>query len=300
MKKYINILLIITFVILEIFLLSKSMIVIKCFRKTLDICLYNLMPTMFFSIIFSQILIKLNFFKYIPKFVINLFKRLFNINDNDVVIFILSILSGYPNNSKMLINNKNLNNIIQYTNFVNPIFLIGTVGGIYLKNIKISIIILISQYISNIILGIIFKKNNINNENIIIDNKDSFLNIYNSSLKDTIYTLSTIFSNILFFSIILSLFNNIIHVKEPINSLLIGLIEFSSGIYNLSLTSIPLFIKGLLILITIIFGSFSIHMQIMNINDKIKYIKYLLFRILNVFIAIIIYILLYCFFYSFS
>ena len=289
MKKYINILLIILFVILEVFLLSNSKIVIYSFRKTLNICLYNLMPTMFFSIIISQILIKLNIKNYIPNFIKNIFIKLFNINQNDVIIFLLSILSGYPNNGKMLINNKNLNNIILYTNFVNPIFLICTVGGIYLKNIKLALIILISHYISNIILGIILRKNNINDEKEIKNDNKSFLNIYNSSLKDTIYTLSIIFSNILFFSIIISLYTNITNINEPINSVLIGLIEFSSGIYNISILNINLFLKGLIILIIITFGSFSIHMQMISINDKIKYIKYLFYRILNVFISIIIY-----------
>ena len=292
MKKYTNNLLIIIFVIFELFLLSKSQLIIINFRKTLNICLYNLMPTMFFSILFTQILIKLNFYNYFPKFTTNFFKKIFNINDNEVIIFFLSMLSGYPNNSKMLLNNENLNNIIHYTNFVNPIFLIGTVGSIYLKNIKISIIILISQYISNIIIGIILRNKNIHNNSIKSNTNDSFFNIYYSSLNDTIYTISTIFSNILFFSIILTLFTNIFHIKEPFNSTFIGLIEFSKGIYNISKLNINIFLKGLFILIIITFGSFSIHMQIVSINDKIKYIKYFFFRILNVFISIIIYVLL--------
>lgn len=298
MKKYFNILLILLFVILEIFLLSKSQIVINSFRKTLNICLYNLMPTMFFSIIISSILIKLNISNYIPKFIINIFKKLFNINKNEVIIFILSILSGYPNNSKMLINNINLNNIIQYTNFVNPIFLICTVGGIYLNNIKLSLIILFSHYLSNFLLGIILrKKNKSNNINDINNNDINVLYEYNIVLKDTIYTLSSIFSNILFFSIIISLFNNIFKFNILFNSIIIGSIEFSSGIYNICNIDISLFLKGLLILIIITFGSFSIHMQIICLNDKIKYIKYLLYRILNVFICTLIYIILYKLYY---
>lgn len=293
MKKYTNLLLILLFLILEIFLLSNSKIVINSFNKSLNICLYMLMPTMFASILFSQILIKLEFDKYIPKIIKNTIKKLFNISDNEVIIFLLSIISGYPNNAKMLINNKNLNNIIHYTNFVNPIFLICTVGGIYLNNIKLSIIILISNYIGNIILGIIVKNKNINDNRIINNKNNNFLNIYYSSLKSTIVTLSTIFANILFFSIINALITNIINLSEPINSFILGLIEFSNGIYNLSLINESLFIKGLFILIIITFGSFSIHMQILSINDKIKYIKYLLYRILNIFISSIIFITLY-------
>ena len=296
MKKYINILLILIFTILELFLLSNSKIIIINFKKTLNICLYNLMPTMFFSIFFSQILIKLNFYKYIPKFVINIIKDLFNINDDEVTVFILSIISGYPNNAKMLTNNKNLNNIIQYTNFVSPIFMIGTVGNIYLKNIKLCILILVSQYISNIIIGILLRNRNTNNYNQSENNIDSFLNIYYTSLNNTIYLLATIIANILFFSIILTIITNIIYLKEPFYSIFIGLIEFSSGILYVSKLNIDIFYKGLYILIIINFASFSIHMQIMNINNKIKYIKYLIYRIFNVLISIIIYIILHILF----
>lgn len=297
MKKYINLLLTIVFIILEIFLLSKSSIVIYNFNKCLNICLYTLMPTMFASILFSQILIGLKFENYIPNKLKNIIKKLFNISDNEVTIFILSIISGYPNNAKMLINNKNLNNIINYTSFVNPIFLICTVGSIYLKDIKLTLIIIISHYITNIIIAIILRNKNKTYEINNINKPDSYLNIYYSSLKNTIHTLAIIFANILFFSILNALISNIITVKEPLNSFILGIIEFSNGIYSLSLTSCSAFIKGVLILIIITFGSFSMHMQMLSINEKIKYIKFLLFRIFNIFISIIIYVLFYLLIY---
>lgn len=293
MKKYLNILLIIFFTIIEIFILSKSNIVITTFNKALNICLYSLMPTMFLSILISQILISLHFEKYIPKFIINFFKYIFNINDSDVIIFLLSIISGYPNNSKILINNNNLNNIIQYTNFVNPIFLIVTVGSIYLKNIKLAFIILLSQYISNITIGIMLRNKNKINNVIKSNDNNNFLDIYYSSLKSTIFSLAVIFSNILFFSIINALVTNIININPLVNSILTGLIEFSNGIFLVSKLNIDIFYKGLIILCIIVFSSFSMHMQIMSINEKIKYIKFLSYRIFNVFISIIIYIILF-------
>ena len=66
---------ILLFLILEIYLLSYSNIIIKDFNNTLNICLYNLMPTMFFSILFTNILINLNIQDYIPLFLINFLKK---------------------------------------------------------------------------------------------------------------------------------------------------------------------------------------------------------------------------------
>lgn len=286
------------FLILEIYLLFNSKEIIYSFNKTLNICMYTLMPTMFASILFSQILIKLDFEKYIPNFIINIFKKIFNINKKEVIIFILSIISGYPNNAKMLNNNQNLNVIVNYTSFVNPIFLICTVGIIYLKDIKLALIIYISHILSNIILGILLKnKNKVSMEKDNTSNNSSIFKIYFSSLKSTTSSLVMIFSNILFFSILLSLITNILPFKGIINSLILGIFEFSNGIYLISLSNISIFLKGLFILIIITFSSFSIHMQMISVNEKIKYTKFFLFRILCVFISIIIYLFSYNLFY---
>lgn len=286
------------FLILEIYLLFNSKEIIYSFNKTLNICMYTLMPTMFASILFSQILIKLDFEKYIPNFIINIFKKIFNINKKEVIIFILSIISGYPNNAKMLNNNQNLNVIVNYTSFVNPIFLICTVGIIYLKDIKLTLIIYISHILSNIILGILLKnKNKVSMEKDNTSNNSSIFEIYFSSLKSTTSSLVMIFSNILFFSILLSLITTILPFKGIINSLILGIFEFSNGIYLISLSNISIFFKGLFILIVITFGSFSIHMQMISVNEKIKYTKFFLFRILCVFISIIIYLFSYNLFY---
>ena len=143
-----------------------------------------------------------------------------------------------------------------------------------------------------------YVRTRLRNNNIICDikeneNNNSFLKVYYNSLQDTIFTLSTIFANILFFSIILSLTANIIRLNEPFNSIIIGIIEFSSGLYNISNLNISLFYKGLFTLLIVNFGSFSIHMQILSINDKIKYIKYLFYRIFNVSISLGIYIIIF-------
>lgn len=260
MKKVI----IIIFLLLEILLIINMEKVIIEFKNTLSICLYSLMPTMFFSIFFTNILSSNNF--------------------NN--IFLLSILGGYPNNVKLL---KNSNNeYLNYcTNFVNPLYFIGTIYNLYLKNIVIALIMLISHYLSSFIIYYFFK------EKESIDNKDiNFKESYFLSLKNTINTIALIFSNLLFISLLVTLLKLTLPFSSIINSFIIGLLEFSKGIYELSLLDVNIYLKGLLILIIITFGSFSIHFQIISINPKIKYIKYLLFRLLNVLISIIIYFIL--------
>lgn len=268
---------------LELFIFIYSKEVIIEFKNTLNICLYSLMPTMFFSVFLSNLLIKSNF--NISNRYIN---KIFNIDKNESSIIFLSILSGYPNNIKMLDNNSD--EVMNYmTNFVNPLFLIGTVGNIYLNNKLLSINILICHYISNIIMMFILKNKHHNNKHIKINNES---NIYSSSLVTTIKTLSIIFSNLLFISLLVTLFKLTLPFNNNINSFLLGILEFSKGIYEISNTNLSLFIKGLLILIIITFGSISIHFQMISINPKIKYINYLKYRIINVLISIIIYLII--------
>ena len=282
MKKYYNLLLIVVFVFLEVFFLVNPKVIISSFNINTNICLYSLLPSMFISCLFSQILINLNIENYLPKLLKKSISKLFNISDKDVSIIILSMISGYPNNANLLKDNPNLNNIIHYTNFVNPIFLIATVGCIYLKDIKLSIIILLSHYISNFIFGIILRNNNNLKDNIVLYKTNSFLNIYYSAIRNTVISVSSRFANILFFS-----FENYIYLTFYYS------LEFSSGIYNITHLISNKFINGLIITIIITFSSFSIHMQIINLNKKIRYFKYLIYRFINVFISIIVFIILF-------
>lgn len=285
MKK-ILILLIIT---LDIFLFTNFKIIVNEFNKTINICLYTLMPSMFFQILFSNILIKSNIEKYMPKRIC----RIFNINKNELAIILLSMFSGYPNNIKLLKESKNeyLNYV---TNYINPSFLLTTVGFIYLKNIKISLIIFISIITSNLFLTFLLKNKYVNDKY----NKKDYKNIYSSSLIDTIKTLSIIFSNLLFISILVVLLKILLPFNNNINSFILGLLEFSKGIYEISNLNIKIFNKGLLILIISVFASISIHFQMISINPKIKYIKYLKYRIFNIFISVIVYIILFILIYK--
>lgn len=274
MKK----ILLLLFIFFEFFILVYSKEVIKEFVFTINICIYSLMPTMFFQILFSNFLYSLRKEFFVPKFLYNFF----NISKDEFVIVLISMFSGYPNNIKLLKNN--CNEYLNYsTNFVNPLFLFVNVGLVYLHNIKLILIVYMSHVISNFILLYIFK-----NKHILSNNYTNFENTYSDIIENTIKTLVLIFSNLLF----ISLFLTIIKLTIPFNNYIIGIIEFSRGIYEISNMNISLYLKGLLILIIITFGSFSIHFQVISINCKIKYIKYLLYRLLNVLISVFIYLIL--------
>ena len=281
MKKVI----IIIFLLLELFIFSSNKILLLEERNTINICLYNFIPSMFFSIFISNYLYLNNFDEIIPKFIINLFKKI-NINKKELGIIFLSFISGYPNNIKLL-NYSNNEYLIYSTNFINPIFFIMTINNIYLKNNKLTFIILLTHYLTNITIFLIYK-----NKYKYYEYKNiSESNTYTKSLIITIKTLSIIISNLLFITLLITLLKLIIK-DNLIKYLLIGLIEFSNGLILLSSLSINTFIKGLFILIIISFSSISIFLQSISLNSKIKSTKFLLNKILSTILSIIIYIII--------
>ena len=281
MKKVI----IIIFLLLELFIFSSNKILLLEERNTINICLYNFIPSMFFSIFISNYLYLNNFEEIIPKFIINLFNKI-NINKKELGIIFLSFISGYPNNIKLL-NNSNNEYLIYSTNFINPIFFIMTINNIYLKNNKLTFIILLTHYLTNITLFLIYK----NKYKYYKYKNISESNTYTKSLIITIKTLSIIISNLLFITLLITLLKLIIK-DILIKYLLIGLIEFSNGLILLSSLSINTFIKGLFILIIISFSSISIFLQSISLNNKIKSTKFLLNKILSTILSIIIYIII--------
>lgn len=280
MKKII----IIMFLLFEIFIFLKSKELLTEERITINNCLYSYIPSMFFSIFISNYLSLNNLCEYIPNFIIKLFRK-FNINKKEIEILFLSIISGYPNNIKLL--NKSNNEYLLYvSNYINPIFFILTVNNIYLKNIKYSLIILISHYISNIIMFILFTDKYKFNEYIDYSKEN---NTYNKTLIITIKTLSIVFSNLIFITLLITLIKVLIPNNSIFKGILIGLLEFSNGIIYISNLSLKMPLKSLIILIIISFGSISIFLQSITLNNKIKSIKFLFYKILNTLISIIIF-----------
>ena len=259
MKK----ILILIFLLLELYIFYYSKNLLKEEISTINICLYTLLPSMFFSIFISSFLSNLELYKILPKRLLNL------------------------NNIKFL-NNSNNKYLMYSTNFVNPIFFILSVNNLYIKDIKLSLIILVSHYISNIFIFII-NKNKIKYTRY---NKCNYLSLndsYYNSINTTIKSLSIIFSNLLFITLFISILKNILPFNEFIKAILIGLVEFSNGIFMISKLNISLYLKGLIILIFISFNSLSIYLQQLSFNPKIKSVKFLLYKILNTILSIIIF-----------
>jgi len=294
----------ITIFIFTIFLFIFSTKINSTILFSFNLWKENIFPSLFPFFVVSSILINIGFVDFISNILKNIFYKLFLSNKYSTFIFFMSMLSGFPSSGKYLkdlldkkkIDINEANKILLFTFFSNPLFIINTIGISFYNSRKIGFIILISHYLGNIIVGILFRKynykedrskkidfkkeinyfnNQINNTNIIT--------VLLSSIIDSMKSLINIFATITFFLIILTIITNIFNLSEPYNSIFSGLIEMTSGLKYLNTTNLSLNLKIIISGFFVSFGGLSIHGQILSIlkDYDIKYLKFFIIRIIH-------------------
>lgn len=282
-RKISNIfIIIITLFILYQIIIKKSL-VYSSINYSLNIWVNNLIPTLFPFFIISDILINYNFTLYIPKFLRNFLKYLFNITDNMITILVLSIISGFPSNARNtrtlydngVIGLEEANHILIFSHFANPLFILTTVAIFFFNDKNIGIVLLISHYLSNFLLGILFRKYfNHNNDNFITDNNSNvFGNIFIGAIKRSIDTILLICGIITIFMILSSVITNCFDFNVYNSMIIKGLLEITIGIEAIGKLEISIIYKAVIASCFLAFGGFSVHMQVMSqiANTEIKY-----------------------------
>ena len=305
MKKYSNLIIVIlTFIILIVILFNKT-IISETIINSFYIWFNTLVPSMLPMFIISDILINYNFTKYIPNKIINYISKIFNISNNATLIVLLSFVSGVPLNAMNIITSYNNNliskeeaeHLLLFNHFPNPLFVLNTVGILYLNNNKYGIIILISTYLSSIILGILVRhKNTLTNNNCITKSSKSqtFTEIFSSSIKKSINSLLMISVTVCLFLILSTLIINIFHLNSYLSLGIKSILEMTMGLEHLSKLNISNIFKVILSSSIISFGGLSIHMQVISILDeRIRYRNYFIGRIYQVLISLIISLILF-------
>lgn len=285
-------------------MLFNSSLIINSVNFSFSLCINNLFPSLFPFMILTNILIEYGFVDIASELLKPIMNKLFKVHENAAFVLILSIISGSPSNAKYIneLLNKNMINknqagkILLFTHFVNPLFIINTIGVTFLHNKKLGIIILVSHYFGNFIVGLLFRnyhkvncndKINIKNAiNSLKKERSNFIYILSNSIISSINTLLVILGVITTCLIITSLIN--------LNPFFNGILEITQGLKYISSTNINLLNKVIFTTFLISFGGFSIHAQNFSIlsNKKIKYIPFLCARIIHGIISsIIVYIL---------
>ena len=297
MKKII----IIICLIIIITILLNPIEITQAINLSFNICIKNLFPSLFPFLLLSQLMTNYGFVDVCAKMGKKIMNKVFKVSSNSFYILMMSMLSGSPSNAKYinqlldrdLISIEEANQLLKFTQFVNPLFIIGTIGITYLNSKEIGILILISHYMGNFIIGFLSRKKiNISSKRISHQTQDkSFIKVLTESINDTIRTLLLILGIITSCMIITSV------IKVYFNFPLIytGFLEITQGIKYTSISDLQLLYRIILITFFISFGGLSIHMQVMSIleDKKIRYLPYLINRIIHAIISSIIVTILY-------
>lgn len=257
-------------------------------------------------LILGNILISYNVPYLFGKVFGNIFSKIFKINSYSSFLIFLSMITGFPTGSVYInkffeegfINSDEAIKLLSISFFPSPMFVISTVGVFLLKNIKLGIIILLSLYITNFLLGLIIR----NKYKIEIKDNDIFNDIkpFGVILKESILTsfntLLLILGNITIFMIISNLIFNYLSLNSFGNSLISGILEMTNGVKKISDLYISNILKVIYITFILSFSGFSIHSQVLSILNKNSiykevFINRIFASFLSVFISFFIYLI---------
>lgn len=290
MKKLIMYLLVITMFLI----LKNSSIIINTVIYSVNLFKASIFPSLFPFFIISELLINYGFIDYLSNIFKSLMLKIFKINPNCSFILFMSMISGFPSNSKYTkdlylkgeINEMEASKILMYTHFSNPLFIMGAISITFLHDKKAGFIILLIHYLSNFIIGILsrnFIKTPISDKIVKKNTTNNFSYILSKAIINSFNTLFLILGTIIIFQIITNLTSEILPLNDYFKAIISGILEMSSGIYNISLLNIPLKNKCTLIGMILSFGGISVHMQIKSIlsDTKIKYYPFFIARLIH-------------------
>jgi sporulation integral membrane protein YlbJ len=303
------------FIVFEV--LTTSDTILESVNFSFNIFINNIFPSLFPFFVLSEILINYGFVELIGELFKPIMYKMFRINGKCAFIFIMSIISGFPSSAKYtrelhlkgLINEHEATKILTFSHFSNPLFIMGTISLLFLNNKEVGFLILICHYVSNLILGLLFrnyhpskkeeekislKRAIINMHNKRINNDKNFGQIITNSLLNSINTLLLILGVVTMFLVMTTIIDNNININNYSQSILNGFVEMTQGLKYVSLLNIPLKLKSVLSTMIISFGGLSVHMQVISIlsDTKIKYLPFLTARIMHGFISsFLVYIL---------
>lgn len=307
MKKIIESIIIITILIFFTFeILTGSELIIKTVSSALEIWASNVFPSLFPFFVLSELLIQYGFVELVSELFKNTMQKLFKINGYSSFVFIMSLISGFPSSAKYTrklyldgkLNENEASKLLTFTHFSNPLFILGTVSILFLKNKEVGFLILFCHYFTNIILGLIFRnyypsdytyqKTSLKQAIIAmhkkrLENTTSFGKVISSAVTNTIQTLLLILGTIIIFLIITAIIDKNLNINNYYQAILNGTIEMTQGLKYISLLDIPLKLKSILTTMILSFGGLSVHIQMFSIlsDTKINYLPFLTARLLH-------------------
>lgn len=296
---YLLVFIIIMFSYLGIFCFPKVMI--NSSINALLIFREKLFPSIFPFFVLSFLFINMGYPLILNKYFKNITRKVFHLSENTSFILLMSIISGFPSGAKYIVKDYNNNYITKeegnqlllFTHFANPLFVLGTCG-ILLNSKRLAYKILICQLFANIILGILVRPKEITispKKEVVSTTTPSLISILPDAINEAMEVLIFMLGSITIFQFFTNCFLLFTNETVFFKTIFTGIMDLTSGINLVPTLSISIELKALLMLIFITFGSLSVHLQVINAikNTNLSYTNFFIGRILESIIAVILF-----------
>ncbi len=307
MKKILeSILILIVLVCVGIEILTESEAIMNSVLFSFQIWYKNIFPSLFPFFVLSELLIHYGFVEFLSELLKGFMYRFFRMSGNASFVFVMSMISGFPSSAKYirelylkgLLDESESTKLLMFTHFSNPLFILGTVSLLFLQNKEIGLFILLCHYITNFIIGFLFrnwyktkqKPERVSLKKAILamhqkrmSSKKSFGSVVSKALMNSINTLLLILGTVTMFLIVTTILDHNLSLGSYYQSILNGFVEMTQGLKYVSLLAIPLKYKSIMTVMILSFGGLSVHMQVLSIlsDTKIKYLPFFTARLLH-------------------
>ena len=256
-NNYIICFLITLFIIIFIININTSL---NAVIEGLNLCFNAIIPTVFPFSVICNLLICYDGISIYSRYLGNLFCKPLNLSKNCSFPIIASLICGYPLGAKYCsdiyklgyINRDEYIRLLNIATNCGPIFILGVIGTSFFSNIEIGYLLLIANYLSVFIVGLLSRRSSrptVNSVMQIKKSSKSFGDNLKYSIENAINTTLSITGFIVVFTILINLLKDnhqinilIYNLESSINlptgvlySLFLGSIEITNGcssIYN--------------------------------------------------------------------
>ncbi len=304
-------------------ILSKSLTVLFLFlilvfpsssylgaKKGLLLWFNTILPTLLPFIIISNLIIRLQITKTLSKFLYPLCHSLFGVSKDGCYPVLMGFLSGIPVGAKSiadLVRNGSLRRdegqfLLGFCNNASPMFIMSYIAISQLKQTDLRIVLLLILYLSAVLASLIyfkvfvFRKNSRTilsaNEytDYVLDNNVKFdFAQLDSAIMDGFEVITKVGGYIILFSIPAQIIVNLGSTESYFKLFIIGLLEITTGINQISNSHLDFNMKIALITMITAFGGLSGLAQTKSVicNTRLSIFTYFKVKLLHMMIALI-------------
>lgn len=279
MKKF-NFFITILLIALVVAIALNSKVFIGAALNGISAWAFNVLPCIFPFMIITKIIMSMGQVEKFCKPFSQPFSKLYGTSGSSAYVFFMSILAGYPVGSQMVaslyesgkIDKSEAYRMSSFCSNSGPMFIIGTVGCLLLKNAAVGGILFASHVLSALLNGLVYRKIRAHGdsqnakENVqVLPATQSFGDIVGASVQ----AILNVGGIICFFFIIIEAFSPVLGLLPgTVRPLIEGLIELTRGCIDAS--SLPIYAASVMCSFLIGFGGFSTILQSMTMLKKLR------------------------------